>query len=79
MGLSTLIISAKQKKDSVHVEDDNDDDATHMDANSKLKKSISIKPSIQIKLELHHYLFYEMNFKTRPHLLIFARYFENIF
>jgi hypothetical protein len=49
MGLSTLIISAKQKKDSVHVEDDNDDDATHMDANSKLKKSISIKPSIQIK------------------------------
>ena len=41
----------------------------------KTKKIITIKPNIQIKFKLHHYLSYDKIFKIRPHLPMFARYF----
>ena len=53
-----------------------DDGVIHMPTiNLKLKKVISIKPSIQIKFGLHYYLSYSKTFKTRPHLPIFIQYF----
>ena len=39
---------------------------------SKFKKAITIRMSIQIKFELHHYFFYCKIFKIRPHLPMFA-------
>ena len=50
-------------------------DITHTHANFELKKTITIKLSIQIKFEYHHYLFYDKIFKTRPHLSMFTWYF----
>ena len=45
-----------------------------------LKKSITLKPCVQIKFRLHHHLSYYKIFKTRPHLTMFAWYFfKNIF
>ena len=38
----------------------------------KIKKTITIKPSIQIKFELHHCFSYDKIFQTRPQLLLFA-------
>ena len=43
--------------------------------NLNTKKIITIKPSIQTKFRLHHYLSYDKIFKTKPHLPIFSRYF----
>ena len=40
--------------------------------NSHSKKYINLKFCVQIKLQLHHYLFYDKIFKTRHHLLMFA-------
>ena len=56
----------------MHAKKDNDDDVTHMHANLELNKVINIKPSIYIKLVLHH-CFYDKIFETRPHLSIFAK------
>ena len=44
-----------------------------------LKKSINLKPYVQIKFRLQHYFSYDKIFKIRPHLLIFAQYFKNYF
>ena len=47
----------------MRAEVDNNGDVIHMRANSKLKKVITIKPNIQIKFGLYHYLSYDMIFK----------------
>ena len=60
----------------MHVQPDKNGDITYMHANQKLKKIITIKPSIQIKFEFHHYLSYDKIFKTRQHLPMFTRIFK---
>jgi hypothetical protein len=55
----------------IHTEVENNTNVTHVHANPKLKKAITIKPSIQIKFALHHYLSYDKILKIRPHLQIF--------
>ena len=60
----------------MYAQPDKNADITYMHANQKLKKTITIKPSIQIKFEFHHYLSYDKIFKTRPHLPMFARIFK---
>ena len=59
----------------MHAQPDKNADINYMHANQKLKKTITIKLSIQIKFEFHHYLSYDKIFKTRPHLTMFARIF----
>ena len=57
----------------MHIKEDNNRDITRIHANLKFKKSITIKPSIEIKFWLYHYRCYNKIFKTRPHLAMFAR------
>ena len=48
----------------MHAKEYIDDGITRMHVNSKLKKTINFKLSIQIKFGLHHYLSYDKIFKT---------------
>ena len=50
------------------------DDIIHTQEEFTLKKTINHKLCIQIKFQLHHYLFHDKIFKTRPHFPIFVRY-----
>ena len=46
----------------------------------RIKKVMTLNPSIQINFGLHHYLSYDKIFQTRSHLPIFAqRFFLSIF
>lgn len=56
-----------KEKNSVH-EKNRDNDITHVHVNSKFKKAINVKVSIQIKFGWHHYLYYDENYKIRSHL-----------
>ena len=51
------------------------DDIIHTQEEFTLKKTINHKLCIQIKFQLHHYLFHDKIFKTRPHFPIFVHYF----
>jgi len=63
----------------MHAKVNKSGDITQMHAKLKLKKAITIKPSIQIKFEYYHYFSYDKIFKTRSHLPMFSRYFLKTF